>query len=408
MIQHPSTVERSPARRSSKRPLRGSATRAALTAALLGVALEAACSERDPVHGIEATPSAPVPRGEGVPGANGPTSDAGAGGAGARHQGYELGAVDGGIDPDAGCASSTTTGKLVAVDLLLMVDRSGSMADDGKWEAVSSALDGFFADPASAGLRVALRFFPDSGCESPSCSTAVCSKPLVDLAPLTLASAPVDAQEAALVAAVASRSPGGNTPMHAALAGAEAWAAVHQNQQPGEKATVVLVTDGEPNGCDDDIGDIASLAAAGRVSHGVLTYAVGLAGSNVDHLNLIAQAGGTDKAFFLGNGDVQAQLLAALKQIQGKQIACDFPLPPAPGGKLDPALVNVIYVPGDGSPALTIGHVESAAFCAHGGWYFDAPASPTRAILCNSTCAAVRTDVEAKVDIVLGCASVVN
>ncbi len=389
-------------------------TLAAALAGAIAAATAMACSDRAKVTGLEATPSAARPPGEGVSGgqgSGGASGDDGGSGHGSdagAQQGYELGAVDGGIDPDAGCATATTEGKLHPVDLLLMVDKSGSMADAGKWDAVSQALRSFFADPATAGLRVALRFFPDAGCDSQACSTLQCSKPLVDLAPLTLASAPADAQEQALLDAVASRLPGGDTPMHAALSGAEAWGAKHQNGEPGEKATVVLVTDGEPNGCNDDIAAIASLASAARVQHGVLTYAVGLAGSNVDQMNLLAQAGGTKLAFFIGSGDVGAQLVAALKSIQGDQIACDLPLPAPPSGQLDPAKVNVVYVPGDGSPPVTIGRVESKSYCSHGGWHFDDPVAPAKVVLCGSTCAAVRTDVAAKVEIVLGCDSALN
>ena len=400
-------------RRTGARSLRRA--RAAFVAVALSVALAAACSGREKVAGLEATPSAVLPPGEGVSGgqgsggADGSGSDAGTStGTGTTPKGYELGAVDGGVDPDAGCASAATESKLHPVDLLIVVDKSGSMADAGKWDAVTHALDAFFTDPASAGLRVALRFFPDAGCDSLTCSETECAKPLVDLAPLTLAAAPADAQEQALVAAVASRQPGGDTPMYAALAGAEAWGGKHQNGQPGEKATVVLVTDGEPNGCNDDMLAIASLATGARLKHGVLTYAVGLAGSNVDHMNLVAEAGGTKQAFFIGGGDVGAALLAALKQIEGDQIACDLALPTPPNGKLDTAKVNVVYTPGDGSAPLTIGRVDDASFCTHGGWHFDDPNAPTKVVLCDSTCAAVRTDVAAKVEIVLGCDSLVN
>jgi hypothetical protein len=400
--------------RSRRAPLGLRALLGACVATAAG-ALALACSQKVPVRGgLEATPAAAVPPGEGAgsgvgSGGNGSSGASGGSGSGTgTPKGYELGAVDGGVDPDAGCAASTTQSQLHPVDLLLMVDKSGSMADDGKWAAVTSALDGFFADPASAGLRVALRFFPDGACDSQACSVAECAKPLVDLAPLTLASAPADAQEAALVAAMASRSPGGDTPMFAALSGAEAWGAKHQGGQDGEKATVVLVTDGEPNGCNDDILAIASAATNGRLAHGIATYAVGLAGSNVDHMNLIAQAGGTKQAFFIGAGDVGAALLAALKQIEGEQIACDLAIPAPPKGALDPGKVNVVYVPGDGSSPVTIGRVEGPAFCTHGGWYFDDASAPTKVLLCDSTCSAVRTDVVAKLEIVLGCDSLLN
>jgi len=309
------------------------------------------------------------------------------------------------IDPDAACATSNSQATLVPVNMFIMFDKSGSMNDNGKWPACTAALKAFFQDPATAGLRVALRFFPDDGCDDVDCSIDACSQPLVALGPLTVDPAPTDAQEQALVSAVDSKGPDGHTPMFAALGGAEQWAAGYLAAHPTEKVVVVLVTDGEPHGCDEDIDHIAQLAGDG-LGNGVYTYAVGLEGSNEAQMNQIAQAGGTMQGIFIGNGNAQAELLAALKAIQGSQVACAFQVPTPPNGEtLDPKLVNVNYTPGGGM-TTTLGQVPSAADCGPaGGWYYDNPTNPTTITLCPATCAVVQGDDQAKLDILFGCST---
>lgn len=64
------------------------------------------------------------------------------------------------------CAGETVTAEPIPLDMYIMLDRSGSMTEATgvggvtKWEAVSSALSTFFAAPDSAGLGVAMQFFP--------------------------------------------------------------------------------------------------------------------------------------------------------------------------------------------------------------------------------------------------------
>lgn len=194
--------------------------------------------------------------------------------------------------------------------------------------------------------------------------------------------------------------------MFAALGGAEQWATGYAAAHPGEKVVVVLVTDGLPNGCDENIDNIAALATAARTSNGVLTYAVGLEGSAEAQMDAIATAGGTQKGIFIGSSaNAQAELLAALKAIQGSQVSCEFQMPQAkPGSTIDPKKINVNYTPGGGS-LQTLGQVATAADCANGGWYYDNPAAPTKITLCPTTCSAVQADKGAKMEILIGCAT---
>jgi hypothetical protein len=288
-----------------------------------------------------------------------------------------------------------------------MFDKSGSMLGP-KWSQSTAALQAFFSDPASAGLRVGLRFFPDNGCDE-NCDAAPCAIPKVEPAPLTDLSAPTDTQEQALFVAFDGVNPGGGTPMSTALQGGLTWATTYLTAHPFEKAAVVLVTDGEPENCNTDVSAIASLAGEAHTTYGVLTFVIGLEGSSEATINHIAQAGGSGQGLFIGPNNAQEALVAALNQIRASTVACEFVVPATVDGQpVNPGLVNVVFTPSGGGAPVLIGQVANSESCTpdKGGWYYDNPASPTRLTFCASTCAAMQADAGAKVDIMLGCSTV--
>jgi len=322
------------------------------------------------------------------------------------------------VDPNAACAKGTASANLAGVNMFVMFDRSSSMNESAqrngpsRWDLASAALNGFFASADAAGLNLALRFFPHdmpaAGCTQDGCDTNACATPLVNLGTLTADPAPTDAQEQLLVAATTASAPGmagQGTPISAALSGAYQWAAAQHAKTPGENTVVVLVTDGEPNGCDTDIGNIAGLAAAALMPGGTRTYAIGLTGSQEADMDQIAMAGGTTKGIFVADGANTTQdLIAALADIRGAILDCDFAMPvPKPGVGVDPALINVNFTPGGGKMS-TLTQVAGEASCAAtAGWYYDNPINPSRIILCKSTCDTVTGDPMASLEILLGC-----
>ncbi len=67
------------------------------------------------------------------------------------------------ISRDAACIAEEVAAEELPLDLYLMVDRSGSMAmgtSPTPWESQSKALFSFFEDKESAGMWIALNFFP--------------------------------------------------------------------------------------------------------------------------------------------------------------------------------------------------------------------------------------------------------
>ncbi len=326
------------------------------------------------------------------------------------------------LSEDNACGQGMAEAKLKPVNMLVMFDRSGSMNNNNKWTNASAALTAFFQDPNAAGLRVALRFFPHdnpaSGCSggnNGACDANACSQPLVPIGELTADPAPTDTQEGALVTAVMNSAPGGGggggsgTPTYAALDGALRWATSYQPMHPDETTVVVFVTDGMPNGCDENFDDISQLAADALANTGVATYAIGLEGSSTDQMNQLAQAGGTMQAIFIDtSASAEQELVDALNAIRGQALSCDFPMPQAsdPGMMIDPAKVNVTFTPSTGM-AGTLGQVSDESACGTtNSWYYDMPSAPTRITLCPAACDLVRSDPNAKLEILLGCQTV--
>jgi len=88
------------------------------------------------------------------------------------------------------------------------------------------------------------------------------------------------------------------------------------------------------------------------------------------------------------------------------RVACELTIPPAPTGeKLDPNRVNVTYTPGGGGTPTTVPKDDSAD-CAAGanGWQFNA--DNTKILLCGDACKKVQADLGAKVDVQFGCATI--
>lgn len=318
----------------------------------------------------------------------------------------------GGGDAGVACAATHVEAQQVPVTLAIMFDRSGSMSTNQRWERASAALSAFVADPKSAGLQVALSFFPADGCNKDSCNSATaCSVPQVEVGLLTEESAPDDAQEFALLSAIENVTPDGSTPMSIALDGALQWSILHKTENPQVIAATVLVTDGIPSQCNTDHSAIINLADDAFMVHQVRTFAIGLSGAEESFMGKIALAGGTQAPFMVEDATTATGLLDALHQIRGATVACDLAMPVAEdGAQIDPEVVKVSYGVGEGSKSLTLlNAVADAQACgADGGWHYDDPEAPTLIRLCPSTCNALRQVANLHIDIEVGCVSNIN
>jgi hypothetical protein len=242
-----------------------------------------------------------------------------------------------------------------------------------------------------------------------SCTINDYATPAVDIAPLP-------GVASAITTSMNARSPDGLTPTAPALSGAIQRAKTYATANPGHTVITVLATDGFPTECTpQDIPTIAASAAAGvSSSPSVKTFVIGVftqaeQQQATTNLNQIAAAGGTNQAFIINTSqNVAQQFLAALNQIRGASLPCEYTLPVPASGTPDYSAVNVQFTSGMNS--AVIGYARSQGMCdpTRGGWYYDVdPASgtPTKVILCPASCTAVKSDPNGRIDIVQGCAT---
>lgn len=351
-------------------------------------------------------------------GSDGSSFARGAPGAGSSSGGSGGSSYDGGgfgIGPagtNSPCVSSIAQANLADADLVVMLDRSGSMGDPNegfsptlKWTPVTAALESFFTDPNSAGISASLQFFPQG-----TDLASVCAYPYATpLVALTATSSPMP-----LVSAIQATQPAGGTPTLPALQGAVAYAQQVAAAHPADKTVVVLATDGDPGfgingqfeaGCtNNDIPHVAAVAQAafaGKPS--IPTYVIGV-GPDLQNLDAIASAGGTGQAVMVPVNDPSQTgqtFQAALNNIRSASLPCQFSIPAAPSGQtINPYAINVILVNANGTQSV----LTYSADCSNpAGWHYDNPMTPTTVLLCSGACSSARGDAVGKVTLAFGC-----
>ncbi|HEX2870052.1 MAG TPA: vWA domain-containing protein [Polyangiaceae bacterium] len=292
---------------------------------------------------------------------------------------------------DAVCAAQAYEGEAIPLDIYIMFDQSGSMLNDvgglTRLDAVERATGTFLRDEASAAIRVGVGYFGFQPIGQTSCQPEDFATPSV----------PVTLDHEAVLRSLAEREPTGETPTGAAIRGACGYAQAWKKANVGHSVVMLLLTDGEPKApmscstgaCCPTLDDAVQAAADCRQGEPAIpTYVLGV-GPFLDNLQQIAQAGGTEHAYLIGDQDVEQQVLRALNSIRSAaSIPCELRLPEPTGGTaLDYGLVNVAYQ--DSSCALsTIYNVPNDTSCdaTAGGWYYDDPTAPTSVKLCGASC----------------------
>ena len=132
---------------------------------------------------------------------------------------------------------------------------------------------------------------------------------------------------------------GGGTPTEAAIRGLTKFTA--GNRRGGRVTIGVLVTDGDPNGCDQNLTNLSNLLQAHYTATTLRTFVIGMTGATDANLEQIAQGGngplhaatvgpltnacGTSPApcrhWNVGDGNPQA-FIAALAAIQQASDGC--------------------------------------------------------------------------------------
>jgi hypothetical protein len=330
------------------------------------------------------------------------------------------------------CAATVNKAQQVPLGMYLMMDRSGSM-QGSPWTSVTNAIKAFVDQPSTAGIGVGLEFFPAGACPD-TCNTntdcgpcAPCVKPVPffpgfcngsasnacdvnEYATPAVAIANLPGIAPVIKSSINSTSPSGGTPTSAALDGAIQYTKQWMSMNPNAVGVTIFATDGAPSDCDTNEQNIYNIAAAGLAgTPSVRTYVIGV--GMLPFLNDLAVAGGTGAPFFVDtNANAQQDFLNAMNSIRGAALSCAYLIPPAPAGEMiDYNAINVQYTPTGGMPIL-IPKAQSQAACPASGmaWYYDNNSPPQQILLCPATCSQISADTSGQVDVLVGCATVIN
>jgi hypothetical protein len=255
------------------------------------------------------------------------------------------------------------------------------------------------------------------GCQNYSvCQAAEYAKPAVAIDLLPGNADPVTNSLMAEMAA-------GLTPTPVALQGALDLAQMHATAHPDHRVIAVLATDGLPTDClpanvttvDQAVMLTANIAAQSLAqATSIQTYVIGVFSPDdtgaMMNLDMMAVAGGTKHAYIVDSSkDVSQQLLDALATIRGGALECELELPTAPAGeKLDFNYVNVQFTD---TSQHDLFYVRTPDQCTKSnlGWYYDIDpkaGTPTKILVCPSTCDTLQASRAASIEIKLGCATV--
>jgi len=283
--------------------MRSSAPLAALAAISCTLALAIACSSSS-----DSTFS------------SGGASSGASSGDGTSNGGFGSSGTSSGASSGASGASGTSGGSCFApVDMYIVFDKSGSMGEpkgngvpgdcsigqnvDSKWCRGINALSGYLNSASSKDQAAAIQFF--SGVDNANCATgAPYGTPAMPAGGFT--TLPSNTFDSVLN----SNVPGGATPIEAALRGLTSFTAA--NRRPGHVTIGILVTDGDPQGCNQNLTALSGILDAHYQATKIRTYVIGMEGATFSNLEKIAAGGNApthaDTVGALNNacGDVNA------------------------------------------------------------------------------------------------------
>ncbi|MCP4604658.1 MAG: VWA domain-containing protein [Proteobacteria bacterium] len=359
------------------------------------------------------------------------------------------------------CKATTYKSTEIPASILVVVDRSGSMSCNpppiqstsecnkeaipvdpqkpSKWDLTIDALKQAFEGLVDREASVGLSFFSNDN------SCGVKSDPVVDIKPLD------DNQLQILKDTLDATKPKGGTP----IVGAAILAYQHIHQEAADSRDcplneecpcddppcgasgnrfVILITDGEESCAIDDeekkewLTRLLDTETVNAVKANVRTFVVGAPGSEPARgfLSELAFKGGTaqgsgscvhDRTQANGNchfdmtktQDFGEDLKKVLEEISGSAVGCEFTVP----REIENAdEVNVQYTSSEGGDPQCI-EKDDKEPCEDGadGWQFaktpNGDDDMSKVVLCGEACSIVNEDERAKVDILLGCASII-
>lgn len=374
---------------------------------------------------------------------------------GSSGSGSIIGMPDGGggegagtsTDPDAcgelvgleQCGGTKKEAKLNTINVLLVIDKSGSMTDQpsgfssDKWSALKSALGSVLSN-VNERVHVGLLLYPFStGRTIPldDCGTDCCTVPDGEAAVLVnIASGSESAP--AINTQLAATSPGGGTPTAAALARAYEYFETGAGAALEGSRYVLLATDGGPNcngalscgedactpnldgdcdgaNCCENAGEFCldATSVTNEITKlsdaGIPTFVVGIPGTEEyrDYLDDFAVAGGVPRTggsrdYYAVSADQGVQgLVDVFTDITTDLVrSCEIELTEKP-----PSLMSV-------NVAVDCTVVSQMNAPDGSGWEFDQEPEPTKVILHGPVCENLQANGATRVDVVYGCPTI--
>jgi hypothetical protein len=307
---------------------------------------------------------------------------------------------DGDGDPDAeeqdeGCASVSEAAEVKAapVDIIFVVDNSGSMTDEA--EFVRTQMNGFSDQIQMSGIDhhvVLLSSYPDEG-------NGICLDP-----PLGGGNCPADDNNLPIYRHVDLKIGSHNALIHLVATQLE-W---KDSIRPEAMKHIVVVSDDEselPHQIFDTLFSGLDPSYDSYVFHSIVCLSDCSEAANIGqtYIELTDQTGGVLGDLCLQDFQTVFDEIAK-SVIQSVPLSCQFDIPTPPEGMaLDPDLVNVEL--GDGNNLEVIPRVDDIVDCMNhpDGWYYDDPLEPSEIRLCPQTCESAQGYEQGTINVQFGC-----
>ena len=365
------------------------------------------------------------------------------------------GTVSAGGTTATSCVTSVQAASFDRLNLLLLLDKSGSMGDDpggqwqnaaSRWNPVVTTLRTFLQDQRSTGIFAALSIFPAEGDITSMCKVSSYEPPSTSSAkvPLTLLD---DAGRQLFLARLCDPSAasastciktGGGTPTRPALQGTIDYLTTVQQRFPESKTVIVFLTDGEPifgyqqsaavnalYSC-DDLTNGCPLGPAGSAGTGTCAtadgevqkvadiiktapprsiYVFGTGDLTSSTMNTWAAATGNPAVAlqYISPTDTVASVKSALESIRSTHLSCNLKLPAsAMNGAADPRMLNVTYIDAAGA-RMDLVQDPGCTHSQQWGWQYDNATNPTLIQLCQAACDNYLSAPSGHAEITFGC-----
>lgn len=314
------------------------------------------------------------------------------------------------------CAATQIEAEEIFLDMFVILDRSGSMtigapddSDDGvtgsnnsdgycdigdpnvgsRWCNAINALYGFFSDPSTVGTGVSYAEFSNTGCGPFDMA--------VDFGILETDDS--NGQLESIEDALNDDDPDGSTNTEGAIDTLIAETSAHM--PVGTRKTIsVLITDGDPNGCEEDRDDLNAMLVDHYTATGIPTFVIGMDGVSSNNLEELAQnAGAAPHTNYCVSGDAECSyysvgdgnptvFMDALADIRSSVLGCEYAVPQADVGLSNLDTLEVKFTPNEGASEIILEQMASEGACSSDDQYWvDLSGGGDPIIkLCPATC----------------------